>query len=516
MNLNLHILWDELQPSGGELVCTNDIHSLLHGVRTVDSGSTAFSEQFLYLVDVRAAGSIPAEAGHLNFVCIGASDRSFFEKQGWSAILLPTGADPDQVFRQIQEVFEKYAQWEQEMLLAIANHEPLQSIFDLGARFLCNPIALFDISLVYIMKAGTLPADIGNTIWEQVLTKGYSLLEDLPLEEQRNMARALAARNEPFFYQNPSKYSQHQQMIASLKHDGTPFATFGMIDILQPFTLGQLSIVSRLKDLMELALRNDSHFASISEGSSYFVERLLQGLSVERNAVQYHLTRKSWRIEDDFCLVYFVRTDSSQIDSSMNDMYSFRIRSLLQDVMVFPYENGILAITHKENRIRDDRHFADELSLLLKNTGLCCGVSLVFQDFMNLKYAYIQCKTALTTLPDPDELGQRVFLFETKYTEYVIRALDASTSLKSLCHPRILALYQAEGGKGQEYVHSLQFYLVNGRNTTATASRLFIHRNTLLYRLHRIEEILGMDLAIADEQTLFMLYLSCLITNYVT
>jgi DNA-binding PucR family transcriptional regulator len=54
------------------------------------------------------------------------------------------------------------------------------------------------------------------------------------------------------------------------------------------------------------------------------------------------------------------------------------------------------------------------------------------------------------------------------------------------------------------------------RNTTATASRLFIHRNTLLYRLRRIEEILGMDLAIADEQTLFMLYLSCLITNDVT
>lgn len=222
-----------------------------------------------------------------------------------------------------------------------------------------------------------------------------------------------------------------------------------MIDIVEPFTLGQLSIVSYLKNLMELALKNDSHYASISEGSSYFIDRLLQGFSVEKDAVRYHLTKNHWHGEDDFCLLFFTGLDNAEIDASLNDMYAFRIKAMLNDAVVFPYENGILAISHKDHRLRADRDFIGELSRLLEKLGLCCGVSLVFQDFMNLKYACIQCKTALVS--PQNRSGQRVCYFETQCTDHVIKALDASTSLKSLCHPQILRLYNAEGGKGQEY-----------------------------------------------------------------
>ena len=513
MKLNLHIIWDELQKYGDELVCTDEIRSRLGGVRYIESEENVLSEQFLYLTDADTLFHIPADAGRLSFVCLGLTDQAILLKRDWSAILLPANTNRHQVFRQIQEIFEEYAQWEQDILLAIANHEPLQAIFDRGSRFLRNPIALFDNSLAFIMRAGTLPANIENTIWEEVLSQGYTRIESLPPEEQRNIARLLATHDEPFFYQPPGLYSQHRQMIASLKRNGEKFGTFGMIDIVEPFTLGQLSIVSHLRNFMQLALQQDAQFASISVGASYFVERLLQGLSVERNAVDYHLAKKSWHIEDKFCLVYFTRTDNSQIDDSLNAMYAFRIRALFDEAMVFPYENGLLAIGHKHDRIRTDHHFAAELSLLLKNMDLCCGVSLVFHDFMNLKYAYIQCKTALSS--PSSELKPQTYLFETQYTEHVVKALDTSTSLKSLCLPQVLRLYHTEGGKGQEFVHSLQTYLINGRNTTATAARLFIHRNTLLYRLERIEEILEIDLESADEQMLFMMYLSCLIANHI-
>lgn len=94
------------------------------------------------------------------------------------------------------------------MLTAIANNEPLQSVFECGARFLRNPIALFDIKLAFIMMAGTLPLNIENTIWEEALSKGSVQIENLPAEEQRMMAKALAERNEPFFIPESGQIQQ--------------------------------------------------------------------------------------------------------------------------------------------------------------------------------------------------------------------------------------------------------------------------------------------------------------------
>lgn len=512
IKLNLHVIWDELQGYGGEIICTDDIRSTLQGVRYFVRSNTALEERYLYLADAETLRHIPADIGQHSFVCTGEIDQAMLNDRGWSAIVLPNGADRHKVFRDIQEVFEKFVQWEQDMLLAIASGESLQSIFDCGVRFLRNPIALFDTSSIFIMMAGSLPANIEGTIWEDVLSKGYSRLENYPVEEQRTMARLFEEYEEPFFNQTQGKYSKNQQILASLKRNDTRFGTFGMIDIAEPFTLGQLSVVSYLKTFMELAFEEDIYLASTLEDPGYFVERLLQDFWVERNAVAYHLTKRGWHIEDSFCLVYFVKADNTPIDGDIDDIYAFRIRSLLEDAIVFTYENGILAVSHGANRIRADATFAGELSLLLENLGLRGGVSLPFDDFMELKYAYIQCKTALASPPDESEGSVR--LFEKHYTSHIIQALDASTSLKSLCHPQILRLYRAEGGKGPEYVHSLQTYLGHARNKTAAANSLFIHRNTLLYRLGRIEEMLEIDLETADEQTLFMLYLSCVIANH--
>jgi hypothetical protein len=59
----------------------------------------------------------------------------------------------------------------------------------------------------------------------------------------------------------------------------------------------------------------------------------------------------------------------------------------------------------------------------------------------------------------------------------------------------------------QELLRSLHVYLDCGRNAKAAAQALQVHRNTLQYRLRRIESILGRSLD--DPDTLFALELAC-------
>lgn len=45
-----------------------------------------------------------------------------------------------------------------------------------------------------------------------------------------------------------------------------------------------------------------------------------------------------------------------------------------------------------------------------------------------------------------------------------------------------------------DLLKTLRVYFETGANASEAADRLFLHRNSLLYRLARIEELVGLDL----------------------
>ena len=48
--------------------------------------------------------------------------------------------------------------------------------------------------------------------------------------------------------------------------------------------------------------------------------------------------------------------------------------------------------------------------------------------------------------------------------------------------------------RGSDLVRTLRVYFASGTNASEAADKLFLHRNSMLYRLARIEKITGADL----------------------
>jgi hypothetical protein len=70
-------------------------------------------------------------------------------------------------------------------------------------------------------------------------------------------------------------------------------------------------------------------------------------------------------------------------------------------------------------------------------------------------------------------------------------AVDADVG-ELLCHRYLEPL--AQGGSARELVATLRAYLACGMNVERTATRLFVHQNTVRYRLNRFEELTGASL----------------------
>jgi DNA-binding PucR family transcriptional regulator len=89
------------------------------------------------------------------------------------------------------------------------------------------------------------------------------------------------------------------------------------------------------------------------------------------------------------------------------------------------------------------------------------------------------------------------------------RMLIKATSpddLHEFAHGTLRPLLEHDAKSGADLVETLRVYLDEGQVQRKTAARLFVHVNTIVYRLHRIEELLGRRLA--DPRTIFDLTLA--------
>jgi PAS domain S-box-containing protein len=106
----------------------------------------------------------------------------------------------------------------------------------------------------------------------------------------------------------------------------------------------------------------------------------------------------------------------------------------------------------------------------------------------------LRCDNPVTSFGD---LGVWRILLDTTDT----------TKLTAFVHEWIGALIEYDHSHGLELVKTLTVYLEGACGIESAAQALFVHRNTLRYRLTKISQILGRDLADADDR--FQLELAC-------
>jgi len=66
--------------------------------------------------------------------------------------------------------------------------------------------------------------------------------------------------------------------------------------------------------------------------------------------------------------------------------------------------------------------------------------------------------------------------------------------LEAFCHPAVITLREHDLTHAVQLLPTLSAYLKNDRDALKTAAELYVHRNTLTYRMKRILELCPLDL----------------------
>ena len=129
---------------------------------------------------------------------------------------------------------------------------------------------------------------------------------------------------------------------------------------------------------------------------------------------------------------------------------------------------------------------------------LRCGVSNPFRRLADLRGHYEQAAACL------EEAGEGLYFYRDIMLQQLLSHIPADR-IPFLISPDIHRLEEAQPLHSFSLVDTLKAYLECGCNLIRTAERLFLHKNTLLYRLNHIKGILRCDLSDADDRLLLML-----------
>ena len=143
-----------------------------------------------------------------------------------------------------------------------------------------------------------------------------------------------------------------------------------------------------------------------------------------------------------------------------------------------------------------------DLLKLASSESINIGISWTFNDIVDFRRYFYQ---AVSSIKQAQSFGESNKVL--KYRDYAFYDLlynyAGKIPLHSYCHPALKILQEYDKANNTEFYITLENFLNSSSNIKTTSETLYLHRNTVNYRLSKILELTNLDLE--DSNTIFSL-----------
>lgn len=234
--------------------------------------------------------------------------------------------------------------------------------------------------------------------------------------------------------------------------------------------------------------------------------------------IQQRLLLMDLQIKKFYCcmVVRFVKEDGRPLNP-----YIPELKKYFPGASFAMYSRSIVALIPTENR--ENVLCPEALGAFLEKERLMAGFSSPGRSIEYFRTFYVMALQALRLgerlgHDDPQAQGP-VYYFED-YRMYHMIDLCHDAFLRMyrhdnsifLCHPVLVELSNYDAQNGTNLVELLYTYLKLGGNLSQTARAMHYHRNTVMNKIDKIEELTGISLNDSHWQTVLMF--SCMVYQY--
>lgn len=456
-------------PGNENVFCAN--------IRMLPEISWIPNEDTLYLTDcsLRELNESDFPAGS-RFIVF---DDSLAAKSKYPCLVFPAALSKSRIFDDILSIFYQYDNWSKAVTEAILRKESLQNILDITGAIEENPMYFADKSFKMLAN---ISRDLGeiSVIWRYQLKYGY-----LPFNVMMDLVKTgemdLLDNTREAFYAATKSFPTHF-ISKTIHYKNRTQGYFFIIEVYRHLDQCDIEIAEHLGNLISAASYGEDNYLKNSVlYHEHFMIDILQGTLTDKQLITNQLKSLGWKEQGEYRML------GVQLKG---DVEAFKRNVLIMltdgwDAHGFLY-NDLLLIVYNEQPQKYNRL----LECLNRNLELFhrWGVlSEAFSCFSNMSRYYRQIQIVMEG-EHPNKA--QLMLYEDFYLVHRERLLLAEIPL----YRPVERLWEYDRQHGSEYCNTLFQYIVQERNTVQTAKLLYLHRNTMKYRLERIEDIIQVPL----------------------
>ena len=448
----------------------------IRGMRFLSEQHPAYSNEYIYigqaaqyLEDPRYADALILANGKSHIVC--------------------QGSDYEDLLNDVLAVFDFFNDIEQRLVVAASKHRPLIEMMELVAEVTDDPVIVFGIS-GEVLAGHNLASVPSATLRENVLARGSlgaDTIGSYLVGEDGEVRHDLGA--EPVSMRD---WEGNVGVSMYLYQDGEPI---GFVMCFPSSRNGE-ALAKALEPLFADAFVQASEFTDAR--SPHQSQHLALAELVGGGIVSEEAAARLMQSIGDPARFHVVSVASLFVQNRTQRLLLMtEVESSVDECMACDTDDAVAFLVSKERLpallLAIEARF-DERSVAV-------GVSMSAAGISGIRSGYRQAVFARESSDGP---GMR--FCRDLALPFLLSTLGKEPIAYDLRHPSIAVLEEYDLANGTELLETLRAYVACGCSQSITAQRLYIHLNTLKYRIARIAELTALDLK--DHEALFHVELS--------
>lgn len=301
---------------------------------------------------------------------------------------------------------------------------------------------------------------------------------------------------------NASDISSSETRYWSIKVDkqleGKLFLGKKKLDELDLVCIEQAKLVFSL-ELMRIKTALDTEIKLRGD----FIEELLNGLPLSKQVVINRGTQLGLRTEGiwEIAIVEIENDESALFIAKINllikhESQKFHLKSHIHrqgSRLVLLLASQSLDQTKNPNLQAKSLNWAEILTPFIKEWSRVLIGFGGSSPLWEIQRSFIKAKKAIL-IGSKMDINHQVFTYEEIEMYHLLIGASENVDIDKFVEKKIGKLCQYDKENGTDYLKTFYYYLSSGGSLVETAKQLFIHRNSVKYRIDRIREIDDIDI----------------------
>ncbi|WP_461207798.1 PucR family transcriptional regulator [Clostridium sp. DL1XJH146] len=439
-------------------------------------------------------------------------DTDFYIKEA-VYIILKNNYDIFELFNEVNDLFNSNVEAlnsSYSLLSSLLDNKGLNDMVRLSSEILDNPVIIIDSSYRIIASSDT--KEINDNYWIENIKKGYCSYDYISYVRKIKSFKESPNNMKPFVV--ICDKSPIERWLCKIFIHGK---LAGYIVLL----LTKSAMQEKYKEILPMIANVVSKELERTEGrkniNNIDYENLLRDILdhniKDADSLNEKLKSYNYKFKNKYFLLTFDIRDYNAINKSPRYLSS-NLEGFFHNKPSIYYEDYIVILYDFE-----EKHFIslyteekyEELERFVDTNNIFLGISKEFEELLDLRENFDHTVKTIEIAKKLNKDKNINLYKDIQFYDFISQA-QKTVDIQNFFYDDLNILLEYDKKNKTEFYDTLYVYLKNNQNIVVSAKELYIHRNTMKYRLGKIVKLTNIDFE--NEEQMFQLYFSIKVKHF--